>query len=91
MNEPAATSDQVERYIAKRIVSERELEIRRELALGRLRVSYRRRPGTMLWGRFGGGWQWALGFRSGGSTLLLQLLVCEVTLSWTTKKKGTPA
>jgi hypothetical protein len=32
------------------------------------------------WGRFGGGWNWALGFRAGGSTLECYMLVFSIRL-----------
>ena len=31
-----------------------------------------------LWGRFGGGWNWALGFTLGSRTLILNLLVVSL-------------
>lgn len=45
-------------------------------------VTYRRRTRDELWGRFGGGWQWEVGFQLGGSTLWLNCLVFSVSVSW---------
>lgn len=33
-------------------------------------------------GRFGGGWNWCLGFRIGGSSIYIELLVGAITISW---------
>jgi hypothetical protein len=49
--------------------------------LGGWTVRYRRQAADGAMGRFGGGWNWALGFRLGGSTLLLDLLVVSVTIA----------
>lgn len=39
---------------------------------------------TQGWGRFGGGWQWELGFQIGGSTIIINLLFCSLRID---KKK----
>jgi len=41
-------------------------------------LSYRSKEN--LWGRFGGGWNWKLGFQAGGSTVIISLLVCEIRI-----------
>lgn len=38
-------------------------------------------------GRFGGGWQWKLGFQAGNlsrrrGTIIVSLLVCSVRIEW---------
>lgn len=55
-----------------------EYLIDRTVQLGRVavRLSWRSRKSAM--GRFGGGWDWKLGFQVGGSTLLISLLVAEL-------------
>lgn len=45
-----------------------------------VRVTARSRHAPM--GRFGGGWQWAVGFQLGGGTLILRLLVFSVVIDW---------
>lgn len=50
-------------------------EVRREFNIGRLRIVYYWRAKSNFWGRFGGGWNWQLGFRAGGRTVILNLLV----------------
>lgn len=32
-------------------------------------------------GRFGGGWNWCLGFKAGGDTLIINLLIFSLTFS----------
>lgn len=34
-----------------------------------------------LMGRFGGGWNWKLGFQAGGSTIIISLLVMNITFA----------
>ncbi len=52
----------------------------------RLRVRYTRRGRDAFMGRFGGGWQWAVGFEAGArkpggrQTILLNLLVAMVRI-----------
>lgn len=43
-----------------------------------VRLHWRRRDGVM--GRFGGGWNWKCGFQLGGKTLIISLLVCELSI-----------
>ena len=47
------------------------------LILGRLKCQYMRRTNSLL-GRFGGCWNWALGFQAGASTLIINCLVFSV-------------
>ena len=64
------------------------LEIRRKWAVGRLEVTFSWRSKKNPMGRFGGGWNWQLGFEAGGSTIIVTLLVCSVRFHW--KKAPTP-
>lgn len=48
----------------------------------RLHVTYERRSGNDLHGRFGGGWQWKLGFQAGGRSVIVNLLVANVRLTF---------
>jgi hypothetical protein len=56
-------------------------EVRRKWRVGRWRFTYSRRSKDNLWGRFGGGWNWKLGFQAGGRTVILALLVASLTIS----------
>ncbi len=56
-------------------------EIRKHFNIGALRVSFCWKSSKCFMGRFGGGWQWALGFRSSRSTLLLNCLVFSLMIS----------
>ena len=51
--------------------------------IGRLHIAYNWRSKKNLWGRFGGGWNWVLGFEAGGKTLAFQLLIARLSFSWT--------
>ncbi len=37
---------------------------------------------SLFMGRFGGGWNWNLGFQAGGRTIILNLLWGSVRISW---------
>lgn len=55
--------------------------------LSRLKVQFSWRSSKCLWGRFGGGWQWALGFEASRSCVILNLLICSVRISWYKEKE----
>jgi hypothetical protein len=53
----------------------------RRAHVGRLTITYtHRRPGDFM-GRFGGGWNWKLGFQTNNETIMLSLLTFSVSLS----------
>ena len=41
-------------------------------------IKFRWRSKKNLWGRFGGGWNWALGFEASGSSINIMLLIFTV-------------
>ena len=49
------------------------------------KIKFQYREKNNLWGRFGGGWNWKLGFQAGGSSLIINLLV--MTISFRKKSK----
>lgn len=51
-----------------------------------IRFSWRNPSPKNAWGRFGGGWNWKLGVQMGSHTILVSLLVCEITYSKPWKK-----
>jgi hypothetical protein len=68
---------------------EKYREIYKKKCLGPFNISFCYRSNKVFMGRFGGGWNWALGFRLGSTTLLLQLLICEIAIS--KRRNVTPA
>lgn len=52
-----------------------------ERQLGRYKFQYSHRSKENLMGRFGGGWNWNLGFQTSGSTLILNLLVASLRIT----------
>lgn len=74
------------RYLA----SEKKTEITRKWALGRLAFTFNWRSRKSLMGRFGGGWQWELGFQAGGRTVIFNLLIFSLRIYWA-KKETNPA
>lgn len=55
--------------------------IHREWKWGRYEFTFQWRNKNSLWGRFGGGWQYELGFQAGGRTIIFNLLVCSLRVS----------
>lgn len=45
------------------------------------KVEFRRKKENTL-GRFGGGWNWVLGFQLGSKTLIINLLVFSIRFDW---------
>jgi len=56
-------------------------------AVGRLELGFSWTSKKNLWGRFGGGWNWKLGFQSGGRTLILNLLVFSLRFTINERRK----
>ena len=59
---------------------EEKKELYKKIKLGKFNISLRWRSSDCLWGRFGGGWQWALGFEIGSSTVSLNCLVFNIMI-----------
>jgi hypothetical protein len=57
-------------------------EINKKWECGRLQLTYHWRSSKSLWGRFGGGWQWSLGFEISQTTIMLNLLVFSIRVYW---------
>lgn len=55
------------------------------LRLGRLEIQFRMRRNDGLMGRFGGGWNWELGFQVGPRCVIFNLLVMTARLTWKTR------
>lgn len=58
------------------------VEIKKSVQVGRLKITFNWRSKKNFWGRFGGGWNWILGFEVGGNTIIFNLLICSVRLDW---------
>jgi len=56
------------------------LEITKTAKIGRWKFTFNWRSKKNLWGRFGGGWNWNLGVKASGSTIILNLLVCSLCI-----------
>ncbi len=65
-------------------------EIKIERSLGRLSVKFHWQSRNNLWGRFGGGWQWELGFQAGVGfrTVIVNLLICSLRFHLAKKEEG---
>ena len=61
-------------------------EIRKRVDIGKLSIRFHWRSSKNLWGRFGGGWNWALGFKASRSTIILRFLIFSIKV-WKRKDK----
>lgn len=52
-----------------------------DMELLRLKGNFTIRSKSNSWGRFGGGWNWKLGFQAGGSTIIISLLIAELRIN----------
>ena len=77
--------------VAKINESETGMERRWKFRIGRLECSYRRRPKSMLMGRFGAGWNWKLGVSIGGNTAIFDLLIASIRVAWVAVPKTVAA
>jgi hypothetical protein len=46
-----------------------------------MKISFSIRSSKGFMGRFGGGWNWKLGFQAGGRSVVISLLIAELTIS----------
>jgi hypothetical protein len=46
-----------------------------------MKISFSIRSSKGFMGRFGGGWNWKLGFQAGGKSIVISLLIAELTIS----------
>ena len=61
-------------------------EIVKRIEVGRIRIGFRWQSKKNLWGRFGGGWNWCLGFEAGGNTLIFNILICTLRVDLLKKR-----
>jgi len=59
---------------------ERKVEIRKEWRVLGLRIVFHWQSRNSFWGRFGGGWNWELGFAAGGRTVIINLLIASLRI-----------
>lgn len=60
---------------------EKPKSIQRKWQIGRLEIAFTWNSSVHFWGRFGGGWNWALGFQASRRSILLSLLICYVVFT----------
>lgn len=65
-------------WVMRANAAEKRDEIRKQVKIWKLKITFRWRSKNNLWGRFGGGWNWKLGIMAGGKTVIVSLFVCEV-------------
>ena len=54
--------------------------IKKEINIGRLRIVFDFVSKACFMGRFGGGWDWKIGFQMGGKTIILNLLIFSLRI-----------
>jgi hypothetical protein len=50
--------------------------------IGRVKINFSMRSTNGYMGRFGGGWDWKLGFQAGGHCVIFSLLVADLRITW---------
>jgi len=58
-----------------------EKKIYKKVNVGRLEIYFHWRSKKNLWGRFGGGWNWKLGFQAGGRTIIFYFLIFSLGIN----------
>ena len=48
--------------------------------IGKVKITFQYREKSNLWGRFGGGWNWKLGFQAGSNCLIIELLIASLRI-----------
>ena len=59
---------------------EEKKELYKKIKVGQFNIAFNWRSPDCFWGRFGGGWQWAVGFQVGGKTVNLNCLVFNIMI-----------
>ncbi len=54
----------------------------KKMHIGALSIVFRFRSKKNFMGRFGGGWNWKLGFQAGGKTIIFSLLICSLIFNF---------
>jgi hypothetical protein len=57
---------------------EQKQRITKKWLFGRLEITFDWRSKKNMWGRFGGGWNWKLGFQASGRTIKFNLLIFSI-------------
>jgi len=66
--------------------AEKRREVSWRKQIGRLKIHYNWRSRKNLWRRFGGGWNWKLGFQAASRCIIINLLVCSLRLEIVDRK-----
>jgi hypothetical protein len=65
-------------------------EVLKKWRVGRLNIQYHWRSKKNFMGRFGGGWNWELGFQASGRTVILNCLVFTLRFDTYGKPEAKP-
>jgi len=63
------------------------MRVNKSMNVGRIKASIDFRSKDEPWGRFGGGWNWALGFQLAQRTLIVRLFVFSIKIVVERKNK----
>ncbi len=67
---------------------EKKQRITKKWTFGKLEITFDWREKNCIWGRFGGGWNWKLGFLAGGRTIIINLLICTMRFNLKKEKRN---
>ena len=65
-------------------------QIKKTWNVGRLEIEFNWQSSRALMGRFGGGWNWNLGFRGSGRHWIFYLLICSIAFREANRTFATP-
>lgn len=68
------------------VTTRRKNFFEKTITIGRIEITFLWRSRKSILGRFGGGWNWNLGFQAGGNTLILNLLVFSIIFAFLRKE-----
>ncbi len=69
----------------ERINKFKEKGIIKKMRIGALSITFKFKSKDNFMGRFGGGWNWKLGFQAGGKTIIFNLLICSLIFNFEEK------
>ena len=58
----------------------------KNMHIGAILITFKFKNKENFMGRFGGGWNWKLGFQAGGKTIIFSLLICSLIFNFEGKK-----
>lgn len=75
-------NDFVEGELGRNFEEARMKPFTKHCKLWKFKITLDHQTPSSIWGRFGGGWNWMLGIRVGGHTLMIHLLILSIRIEY---------